>query len=167
MKRDILSAEQVNFSNPQLKKIAQAMEKGETVKIRLTASQLKGNHPVYLGSQAVKKLNKARILGSGCMCELNEQSLKKMKKEGKGTYMYGSGSYMFGSRIRKPKARKAVLMTKTDVIEAIKEAPTNEIDVVKKPSQGPTFEVKKNTVGKGMSYGANPLMQGHHSLVKN
>ena len=164
MKVNVLSAEQVNFTNPQLQKIAKAMEKGAPVKIRLANSQLKGTHPVYLGSQAIKRLNKARIVGSGCMCELNQDALKKMKKDGKGLYMYGSGVHMFGARVRKP--RKAPT-TRKEVIEAVNTATLNEVDVVKKPDQGPTFEIKKTVKGRGMSYGANPLMQGHFSLTKN
>jgi len=140
-----LSAERVWLSNPQRLKVAQAIREKRNLQLKLRPDQLIGEYPLFVTPNVKSKLQKARILGKGCTCEIEADAMEKTQKAGRGLYDQndGQGLFMFGRRGKSKKLKKAPILLKSE--EVTGNTATNK----------PTYEklreepVKKN-IGTGM-----------------
>jgi hypothetical protein len=79
----------------------QSFETGEPLKLNFSPAQIK-QHPnvnIFLTKKEHEKLNKARIIGSGCTCNISKSCIKQMKKTGDGLFMYGEQPSRNSSRV--------------------------------------------------------------------
>ena len=140
-----LSAERVWLSNPQRLKVAQAIREKRNLKLKLRPDQLIGEYPLFVTPNVKSKLQKARILGKGCTCEIEADAMEKTQKAGKGLYdaNNGKGMFMFGRTGKVKKSKKAPVLVKA-------EEKTGNTASSKPTYEEPLEEPVKKNLGAGM-----------------
>ena len=135
-----LSAERVWLTNPQRKKIAEAIKEKRNLKLKLRPEQMVGEYPLFVTPNVKSKMQKARILGKGCTCELQAEAMERTRKAGKGLYDEendGKGMFMFG-KTGKGKRRSAPA------------AVTGKVVASKATYEEPLEQPAEKTVGSGL-----------------
>lgn len=76
------SEHSIKLTQPQKKAIANALQKGSGVKLRVKHGQFNHGDKLLLSQRQINKINKSHQLGKGCELSLTKRQLDKMKTGG-------------------------------------------------------------------------------------
>ena len=72
----------VKLSNGQKQRLAKAYKTNSPITIRLTINELNGNDELFLTSNQIKRIIKAKSLGKGSDIKISKTQIRKVMREG-------------------------------------------------------------------------------------